>query len=385
MVHLVLALVLAAAQAAPPAVGSQLALPSGTHLRQLASPVAPVVAVVPEAARGQVLELHDGWVRVRWRDRTGWVDRRGWAGGAEHADAAQAAETPTVPAEPALDAARRRLGPGLHAGHLGPFDLLTDVEDGALLERLDTMARQLPPLFAERYGLRPGDEAEGADGAGWTVVLFADADDYRALTRHLARTSGRTPEDVAYAGHAVGRLAFLAVQDGVERLFLHEAAHLLLRRTLRQDPPVWLDEGIAGDVEMMPVDSRGRLLGARLRRGALPRHALHRRTGPLARLSDLAEEARERELPEVAALLRLEHRELVRSPRRAEVYALTALFVRYLLEGGGHDLARRFRDHLAAGAEGPLAPALGMDPGELDRGLAGWLVEVETELAVGGR
>lgn len=385
MLHLAVVLALAATQAAPPAVGSHLPLPAGTHLRQLASPVAPAVAVVPETSAGEVLELHEGWARVRWQGRTGWVDRRGTAGGETQGGAAPAAAKPTVPAEPALEAARRRLGPNLHAGHLGPFDLLTDVEDEALLERLDTLARQLPPLFAERYGLRPGDLAEGAGGAGWTVVLFADGDDYRALTRRLARITGRAPEDVAYAGHAVGRLAFLSVEDEVERLFLHEAAHLLLRRTLRQDPPVWLDEGIAGDVEMMPVDRRGRLLETRLRRGALPRHARYRRTGPLARLSDLAEEARERVLPEVAALLRLEHRELVSSPRRAELYALTAFFVRYLLEGGGHDLARRFRAYLAAGAEGLLPPALERDPPDLDHGFASWLVEVEAGLTAGRR
>lgn len=377
MLHLLVLLVLSAVPPDVPAVGGSLPLPAGTPLRQLASPVAPTVAVVPTASAGEVVELHGAWVRVRWHGITGWLLPDA---ATDRAAAEPSAHAGPEPAPPALGEARRWLGPALRAGHLGPFDLLTDVDDAALLDRLDAVARGLPALFAERYGLRT-DGGEDPATAGWTVVLFADAGDYRAFADHVARATGRDPAELDYVGHAVGRLAVLSVAERPERLLLHETGHLMLRRTLGHEPPVWLDEGIAGDLEMMTVDSAGRLLPARLDRAALPRRRLRQRTGPLARLDELAEAARRHRLPPVGPLLAVERRELATSPRRPALYALTALFVRYLLEGAGGDVAERFRGYLAAGAGGDLPSALEMEPTELDHGFAGWLTDVEARLA----
>ena len=378
----------------PAAAGTALVLAGSTVLRALPSPVAAEIAWLPAGSEVAVVERHGRWLRVRAGGRTGWIDTAG--GGRPAVDAA-------------LEAARAALGPAGRGGRLGGFALLTDVADAELLGYLARIADQVPGAFAQRYGLPvsgAGPDAGGEDPLVrpvlGTVVLFAGEADYRAFTRSLAALSGGAvdPDELAglgLAGQTAPEVASLAVQGStprqVARTLVHESVHLLVRRTLGEAVPVWLDEGLAGDLELGRIEPDGRLLPAVLR----PRRAgtRVRLEGPLAALGGLLDDARHGRLERFADLAALDRTTFQRSLRRQQLYALTALWVRYLLDGEDGELAPGFHAWLAAaaadpalltgapGAPPPPADRLGRSPAELDRGFRAWLHDLARRLRSG--
>lgn len=410
--------------APPPSAGETVVLAAPVALRALADPFAAEIARLPAGASVLLLERHGDWLRLRAGELTGWIalaDLTGQAPppktgpatgpGREPPDGRLLGERPEVTA--ALETARQALGPTARHGRLGPFALLTDVEDAALLAFLGRVAAQVPDAFTHRYGLPVPGAVAGASSLSQepivhpvlgTVVLFTRQEDYRAFTRGLAALSGGAvdPDELVgldLAGQTAPEVASLAVQGStprqVARTLVHEAVHLMVRLTLGEDAPVWLDEGLAGDLELGRIEPEGRLEPGTLRppprrAGSRPHHE-----GPLAALAGLLADARQGRLERIEDLLALDRAGFQRSARRPQLYALTALWVRYLIDGEDGTLAPGFRAWLAAAAadparlsrpsDVPLEPTArpGGAPADLDRAFRVWLGDLARRLRAG--
>lgn len=439
------ALALALAMAAPAAgEEARVRVAAGTALREVASPVALVLARVEEDAELPVLDRSGDWVRVAYGERTGWVEltaarggpsavavaegereaagdseARGEATGGEATregtttagqavdggadggaptaagrspggwlaagdDTAPRGLLPRAEADPAvalLEAAGERLGPGARRLAWDRFIVVTDVPDHPLLALGERLAAALPALHRERYGLDAGGTS-GSPAAGalappslGTVVLFARDADYRAF---LAATAGDgAARDLA--GHAGGGVAALPLGDRTARqagaTLLHELAHLLNQRALGPGLPPWLDEGLAGDLELVEIGAAGELLAERWAEGATGYRGERGRSGPLVALDRLLADAARGRLETLPQLAALDRATLAASPRRAELYALAALWVRFLLDDPGR--AAALRTVLATLAAGPGAPPADGGPALLAAALAGDLAAFE--------
>ena len=369
----------------------RLAVDAGTPLRELPDPRSPALATVDAASELPVVELREGWARVRYGALRGWV-----AVGA--GDAAPSAQTPRTAAAPAprtadpaiLGHAVARLGPGGGAepGRLGPFVLRTDLSDPGLLAFLDRVAADAVGVYRDRYGLEPGLGPTSAATAAETVVLFAREADYRAFAEQDVALAGL--EEGGFAGFGLAAL-YLGARDREElaALLVHELSHLLNARALGPRTPPWLEEGLANGLAYAAIDPSGSLdpgaLGGRSRvqrrlAGASGRDGWEvtvTTVGGLAALGRVIEALDRRALPPLADLTAMTWRELVDPVIRDLAYAESAFFVRYLL--ASPRLAAGFRHYLrsiAAGGEGgaeELLEALGEDWDLLDPGFRRWL------------
>ena len=358
-------------------------VPAGAVLRLVASPVGLPVAVLEAEAELAVLDRSGGWVRVAVGEATGWVD----LGAPVFVE-----EVAEEGAADLVAAARRLLGGGARELRWGRFVVLTDRPDHPLLAIGERMAGDLPGIAARRHGhrepapvaeegLAPSSIAAPLAAPLGTVALFAREDDYRAF---LATVTG---DDAALllAGHAADGVAALPLADRTARqagaLLLHELAHLVSHAALGAGLPPWLDEGLAGDLELVAIGDDGGLDPERWAEGATGYRGRRGRAGPLVALDRLlVDHARGRleTLPDLAALDRAA---LAASPRRGELYALAALWVRFLLdEPARADALRRTLAALADSSTAPadggaalLAAALGADLATVERPFRHWL------------
>lgn len=306
---------------------------------------------------------------------------------AEEPPLGRAAEpTLPLPGRPAdlgrLARALGRLGDGALDRRAGPYRLVTDVADAALLARADRLASGLEPLFVARYGLAAVGEARE------TIVLFADEAAYRAeqaAERELAPVAAAT----GHAGHGLvllyrgGRHA-----DEVLGTLAHELAHLLTRRAIGPALPPWLDEGIADDLGASRIDDAGNLLPDTFSRVVRSRGREVEISGGEAGLRRLMSALRAPDPPRVESLLERDWGSFVAAPGAELAYAHATCLVRFLLadpELGGP--FRGFLARVAAGApatSGALLGALGRSAGELDRGLRAWVFQRAAGLAAPG-
>ncbi len=355
-----------------PVPGGLVSVVEGTRLRVLPSAAARSLAVVDAPQTLEVLEVEDGWVRVRYGSFSGWLKPEGDGG---------------EPGQPERRESRDegRLGRALRAfprpvvpRPFGPFELYTDVASARVLSLLERTASGLPGVHSERYGVRPVP-SDGRDA----VVLFARTPDYEALVageEPLARTGPR-----GHAGRGVAVLSVVAGGvDEARGLLVHEVAHLQNRRTLGQLLPPWLEEGIAEDLAICRFGPDGRVLPdtlrveverTRERTGESARSRLRvvtRQSGPLVSVAALAEKARRKELPPLATLLSMPADEFVSKAERGLSYPMAALFIRFLLADGlpgSRDAFRLFLGGVATG-ESPshlrLLESLGTDLPTLD-------------------
>lgn len=366
-------------------------VPAGSALREVASPVAGVLAVLEEAAELPVLDRSGDWVRVALGERTGWVDL---AAAAPDADGPPEPDGLLQPAgaETAvalLAAARDVFGAAGTELDWGRFAVVTDRPDHPLLPLGARIAAELPALHARRYGLpeepaaSPGEAALLPPRRG-TIVLFGRDADYLEVLAGVAVEAAAQ----ALAGYAEGGVAVLPLGDRTARqaagTLVHEIAHLLNQHAFGPGLPPWLDEGLAGDLELVEIGAGGELIEARWAEGPLGYRGRRTRTGPLIALDRLLTDAARGRLETLPELLALDRRSLVSSPRRPELYALTALWVRYLLDDPDRAAAfRRVLAALAAPASTPtdggaalLAEALATDLATLERPFRRWLQDL---------
>lgn len=382
-----------------------LSLPAGTRLHLLANPAAPVVATLEADSEAEVLDRHGDWLRVRAGEVTGWwngdlsvpepsapapgtststsesggIDAASIRLGATHRTGAGPEDWATR--NRALADASAHMGPAARTLRVGPFALRTDVDDEALLASLEVLAGHLSDAYAQRYGLpaptRSPDSADSTSDAllvtpaseAGTLILFAQPESYRAF-------SG----DDRHAGHTAGRVAALALDDDprrTRRVFAHEVGHLLNRWAFAAEPPIWLDEGLAGDLELFPSREDGTLSLAALGRRAARLAGGGRPYGPLVPLDRLILAGHVGRLETLAILAAVDRPTLLDSPRRADLYALSALWVRFLLDDGGAGEAQSavFRGHLQEFATATTPPPLpeSLASPALDRTFRNWL------------
>ncbi|HUO87136.1 MAG TPA: hypothetical protein VM617_07075 [Thermoanaerobaculia bacterium] len=384
----------AGGQAVPGPGDDTVAVPAGARLREVASPVGVVLAVVAEDADLPLLDRSGAWVRVALGERTGWVDLAAdEAAGAPPDPPPAGVEGATLlavreePAGEIVRAARGWLGEPVHELGWGRFDILTDRADHPLVPLGERIAADLPALHARRYGL-PGDDPGRSTSASpvlppslGTVILFARDTDYGGF---LAAVAGEAAAR-ELAGHAGGGVAALPLGSRTAHqaagTLVHELAHLLNERAFGPNLPPWLDEGLAGDLELVAIGRRGELDEARWAAGRSGYRGWHEPSGPLIALDDLLDDDRRARLENLVELMTLERPALATSPRRAELYALTALWVRFLLADGARATAfHSLLTALAAAPEPPrdggaelLAEALGVKLASLEGHFRVWL------------
>jgi hypothetical protein len=272
--------------------------------------------------------------------------------------------TPELPAEPLpprplpgrapapelLASVVDRLAPARRSLRLGPYAATTDVEDLALLERLDALAGDVERAYAERYGATPIGEPREA------IVVFRDRDGYARLAREDARIA-----TIDSDGHTVHGMVMLYAGDRppseVGATLVHELVHVLNRRALGPALPPWLDEGMAEDLGQSRVLAGGRLDPGTLGGESYDRGDHIELRGGLAAALVLQEAIGRGEAPRVEALLASPWEDFVAAGRGR--YDAACFFVRYLLDGEGAALRPAFQDYLKSIAEG--GPADGED------------------------
>lgn len=366
----------------------QLWIEPGTPLRGRPDVRSPTLAIVDMAVELPILERREHWVQVRYASWKGWIStQRDLI--VPRVSEARSAEIVAWK----LALAREMLGLPVRAPSrssrptLGPFELVTDVRNRALLRFLTAIAEGLPAAFADRFGVDPG---AGVDEA---VILFSREEDYRAFEAEV-----RPETDRGTLGHADQGLAILYVgrqgPDDVAAVFVHELTHVLNRRWLAAAAPPWLEEGLANDLAFSRVTGDGRLLPGSLggRNVVIEEHfyqpggwidfeqAIHL-SGPSASLSLLAERWREGGSISLELLCDLLASEFFDPGDRQVRYDASTFFVRYLLDGEDGELAPRFHAFLASlageGVADPdgLASFLERTWPQLEAGFAAWLAE----------
>src|SRR6185503_6938589 len=132
----------------------ELWLRPGDVLRVRPAADAPVVVASTAIANVSVLEAHGEWRRVRWHGREGWVRDRRSAGPPLGSAVEPVRPVSGRAAAPVLLAAA---GDGAASAvaprKLGPYPLLTDVDEPALLLLLDRAAGAVDAAYRARYGL----------------------------------------------------------------------------------------------------------------------------------------------------------------------------------------------------------------------------------------
>jgi hypothetical protein len=314
-------------------------------------------------------EASDGWRSVVTEDGvSGWLPPRGPLANGDEPPLGRAIVPVTAAAgldpDPELEQLAREQLENPREGLLGPWRLLTDTNDHALVAELDHLASTLEMAFAERYGVPLQDRAREL------VVLFSSQQAYRqfaALTPDL--------DDLNQNGHFGRGIVALALagreRDEVEATVVHELAHTLTRRAIGPALAPWLAEGIADDFALLDLDpERDRSQRRRIveRRGS---ELLERGWGVTL---DLAEwyhlsgfradlEAASGATNALDTLLALDHRAFVRPPA-APRYALAAVLLATLLDDPSTaEPMRRYLRVIAAGHpldRGKLEEALGL-------------------------
>lgn len=329
-------------------------------------------------------ERPSGWSEVRYAGQIGWIPRAG--AGAATAD--PLFETP--PANPErLARARSLLASNHRELRLGPYRLFTDVEDDALLAKLDRVAAQIPALLEQSLGLVP---QPGPDEA---VVLFRDEGVYSDYLRATGDMELGTTE-----GHAGGGLALSYVTENKEtlrRVMVHELTHLLVQSSLPSHQPPWLAEGLAETAAFNQLDDNDQFIPGTLD-GGIERtmtaetvgfgggYTVERRQytefiGPYAGLSHLLRQARAGELGSLSEMTAVASDDLARATDPHHFYAFSGFAVRYFLEGQDGALAPGFRTFLNGVARGrpawgnELQKQLGLSWEELQTGYEAWLLE----------
>ena len=215
-------------------------------MRNAARDDAQAIAVLAADASAHLLRSTPPWYRIGAeqgstddRETVGWVRLR-------NDDAAKrllrvrnshARPRPSVTASATVVARARQNMSDAREARCGPYRLLTNVADIALLTACDRLGAELDPVYATRYGITPMGHARE------TILLFGHLRELRAF---VAENGGAGTGYGAFAEPAEGYLAMHA--EGEHRATLqtlvHELSHLVHWRAVG-DLPRWLSEGLA--------------------------------------------------------------------------------------------------------------------------------------------
>ena len=318
-----------------------------------------------------ILSRDGPWAEVIYRDQPGWVaslwepphDRNQAQGGVPR----QLDKATQENYWKHLRAAQKILGIEETAIKVGAYKLFTDVEDAELLGFLDDVVFAAEDAYYARYARLPsGDPAR-------SIVLFAWEADYR---RYSKRTSGE-PANTPTSGHSNQGLPVFYVEGHprtvLAKTLVHNIAHLLNDRSFARSLPVWLEEGIAGDLGSVWVENTPYVKGDP-RVGPTGATTRGYESGILV-LNNLLGAG---QLPPLRHLMGLDRETVSGQDVKEHYYSQSAAVVRYLLNGEQGKLADEFRAFLgqiAWGREADLLGLLGKDMEELDRGFRHWLLE----------
>jgi len=374
----------------PAGVWPELWLQPGDALRARPAAAAPIVVAATAVANVSVLEARGEWRRVRWHGREGWVRERPSAGPPLGSAVEPVRPVSGRAAAPELLAAAREILGGANASatdvasagqpstdggaaaggaprKLGPYPLLTDVDEPALLLLLDRAAGAVDAAYRARYGL----ELAGAPAE--TVVLFRRRASYDEFLR---RTAGPAAETGHFSRGVVALYREGRLLDDVRTTLLHELVHALGRRGLGPALPPWLDEGMADDLAESRIGGAagvapGTVSGTTLRFGSF--FEMH--GGEASR--ELLRRQRERGgLLPLARLIAMDDAEFHAVRPAGLAYAEASFFIRFLLAGELQAPFRRYLRDVASGVPPTaetLQAALGCPWEELDAGLAAWI------------
>lgn len=360
-------------------------LASGTRLYQSPARRSPTIDLVDAATTLPVLDRRGAWRRVRWAGRGCWVlVASPDAIGDEVAplDALPADLQPTPADRARVTNARQRLGAHTPEKMAG-YTVYSDIASATVRRHLRALLDYIDSDLAARAALPMPPARDEA------IVIFAQI----AAFRDFVTADDRRRRDSSHLGQAHAGLAALGSEGltppQLEALFVHEVAHLAIRRMLGIGLPPWLEEGLAEDLAYHRRDDRGKLVPASLSRGEDQRIAEHRdgrggvvylerRLGGTHALADLRASLT---VPAQAGLERLVSIDATSfySGEDRLRYPRAAFFVRFLLHahsGGFHAYLRA----IARGDEvGPdrLLAHLGQDWPTLERDFARWLARQE--------
>lgn len=283
-----------------------------------------------------------------------------------------------------LASARSLLGAAARTGALGPYVLLSDVDDAALLGRAHRLAETIEASYVERYGLVPVGRARES------TVLFAREAGYRAFQRlepRLAEFQGAS--GLAESG-LVATFVGERPSDEILATLTHEWVHLLNRRAIGPALPSWLEEGMADDLSTSAIDDAGRLRLGSWSRILTPRPAGWKIAGGEASLRELVGALETPPNPaggerfDFESALMLDWREFAGSDRAPLHYATANAFLRWILADEElRPLARGWLAEVAAGAPAELdslRAALALPWAEIAPRLTGWLAGELTRL-----
>lgn len=323
-------------------------LPAGTRLRSAPRRDAAVLEILEMALELPVLERRLDWIQVQLGAWRGWVE-------ADPEGAWKRVTTaPVVPSADRIARARALLGDDIEAGQMGPFGLLTDVEDAEWLDRLDSLATDVVAVFEDRFGLDP------AGSYPEIVVLFANEAPYRTYQQEEPGWAELHTQGYSRQGLAVLFVGGQRYLD-LESILVHELAHLLNRRVFRADPPAWLDEGLAEDLAYCRIDRQGHLqlgsLGGTRQDGTDGAWLL---SGARAHLVLLLDQWDNPERLALWQLTDLDRATFLDPDGRSLLYAESAFLIRSLLDSGDTELRNRFLEYLeqATASEVPEAVSL---------------------------
>ena len=356
-----------------------------TRLLREPSTGAEELARLTKVSMATRLERRGSWYRVRYRATEGWALLEDYDPNRDP-PYGEAPEPPgpvesRAPDEEQLALARGLLGSRAREGQLGAYSLLTNVQDGALLDWLHAVALQVESNYVTRYDRQP----IGSPRA--TVVLFDQEGPYRVLEARSPRLTGLHSSGY----NASGMVVFFAGRrrgDQVVSTFVHELVHLLNRRALGPALPPWLDEGLADDLGNCRILPDGTFDINRLSGSQTVSRGETRLEGAVSALSRLEKSRYQGGFPDLAHLTRMEWDEFVRGGAINQNYAASSFFIRYLLEAQDGRFASDFQDFLDDVSDGlppdgeSLRLRLGVGWSELNAGFQQWIEELSEAQAV---
>lgn len=320
-----------------------------------------------------VVGVEGSRLEVVFRNRRGWIDPDEPPPHPTRRAKPNRMLLPKLPADSAsIRIARRLMGGRKVDQTLGPYELLTDVEDEALPALLGGAASLVDDAYFARYGRMPWGEPRG------TVILFESRDDYQTHSE-----KSEVPWS-AHAGHASSEvLVFFAEGRGHGALagtLVHEITHLVNRRALGLRLPVWISEGLADDLDNIWLEDVAPAGGA-------PRVVLaHHSRGLDARVRHLSKLLAENRLPSLVHLMDLPSEVFYDEDVMGFTYSHASLLVHYLLEGEEGRYADGFRQFLYRVAYGYepssrlLLKEISVEAEALERGFRNWLAETAQQV-----